>query len=53
MLGTDILWPFTCLKINTFVDNMQQRGSANIYNVNNDIIIEINIIFKNKIKSFR
>jgi hypothetical protein len=45
MLDTDVLQLFTCLKAGTFVDDVQQRGSANIYNVNNNIVIEINVVF--------
>jgi hypothetical protein len=45
VLSTDVLQPLTCLEAGTFVDDVQQKGSVNIYNVNNNIIIEINVVF--------
>jgi hypothetical protein len=45
MLNTNVLQLFACLKASTFVDNIQQKSSANIYNVNNNIVIKINIVF--------
>ncbi len=53
MLSTNILQLPTCLKTGTFVNNIQQRGSANIYNINNNIVIKIKIIFKGKTESFK
>jgi hypothetical protein len=44
VLNTDVLQPPTCLEAGTFVDDVQQRGSANIHNVNNNIIIKINVV---------
>jgi hypothetical protein len=44
VLSTDVLQPPTCLKAGTFVDDVQQRGSANIHNVNDNIVIEIDVV---------
>jgi hypothetical protein len=44
MLGTDVLQPPTGLEAGTFVDNVQQRGSANVHNVDDNIIIEIDVV---------
>jgi hypothetical protein len=45
MLNINVLQSLTSLKTGTFVDNVQQRGFANIYNVNNNIVIKINVVF--------
>jgi hypothetical protein len=44
MLNTNVLQLFTSLKTDTFVNNIQQRGSANVYNINDNIIIKINVV---------
>ena len=53
MLGTNVLQPPACLKASTFVNNIQQRSSANVYNVNNNIEVKVVVIFKGKLKSAR
>jgi hypothetical protein len=53
MLSTDVLQLLTCLEAGTFVNDVQQRGSANIHNVNNDIIIEIDVVFQSETESFK
>ena len=45
MLSTDILQPFTCLKLGTFINNIKYGLTINIYNINKNAIVEINVVF--------
>ena len=44
MLSADILQLFTCLKLGAFINNIKYRLTVNIYNINNNIVIKINVI---------
>ena len=45
MLGANILQLFTCLKLGVFINNIKYGLAVNIYNINNNAVVEINIVF--------
>jgi hypothetical protein len=48
MLCADILELSASLKACSFVDYIQERAAANVYNVDNDAIVELDIILQDK-----
>ena len=48
MLCTDVLELSAGLKACPFVDYIQERAAADIYNVDNNTIVEINIVLQSK-----
>jgi hypothetical protein len=48
VLCADILKPSAGLKACPFVDYMQERAAADIHNVDNDAIVEINVVPQGK-----
>jgi hypothetical protein len=48
MLDTDILKLLSNLKAGGLINNMQEGFAFNIYDINNDVIIKLDIIIKYK-----
>ena len=44
MLGADILQLFTYLKSGAFINSIKYGLTINIYNINNNIAVKINIV---------
>ena len=51
MLCANILEPSTSLKACPFVDHMQERAAADVYDVDNDTIVKLNIVLQSKAKA--
>ena len=45
MLSADILQLSTYLKLGAFINNIKYGLTVNVYNINNNTVVEINIIF--------
>ena len=44
MFSTNILQPSTYLKLGAFINDIKYKLTINIYNVNNNIVVKINVI---------
>ena len=44
ILNTNILQLFTYLKLGAFINNIKYRPAVNIYNINNNTVVKVNIV---------
>jgi hypothetical protein len=52
MLCADILEPSASLKVCLFVNYIQKKAATDVYNVDNNTIVEINVVLQDKAELF-